>query len=88
MFLFYIYIYIHVHLRYSSFMYINDLTYFSNLRILKESVNISDCDLEVYVYMYIYIYIYERIEMHVDLEAKALFKSKNQRILEQCQYCY
>ena len=30
-------------------MYINDLTYFSNLRILKESVNISDCDLEVYI---------------------------------------
>ena len=31
------------------YMYINDLKYFSNMRILKESENISDCDLEVYI---------------------------------------
>ena len=30
-------------------MYINDLKYFSNLRILIESENISDCDLDIYI---------------------------------------
>ena len=31
------------------YMYINNVGYFSNLRIQKESENISDCDLEVYI---------------------------------------
>ena len=31
------------------YMYINDLNYFSNLRILKESENISECDLKIYI---------------------------------------
>ena len=31
------------------YMYINYLKYSSNLQILKESQNTSDCDLEVYI---------------------------------------
>ena len=39
----------------SSFkMYSNDLRYFSNLRILAESENISNCDLDVYIILYLY----------------------------------
>ena len=94
------------------YMYINDIKYFSNLRVLIESENTSDCDLEVYIdldklkedfkirfgdvdNMHVAEWLVpqfdikidnkgyesdledERIEMHVDIRAKALFKCKN-----------
>ena len=95
------------------YMYINNLKYSSNLRILIESENISDCDMEVYINHleklredfqtcfgdldnmdvseslvtpfdmkldnegYESAFKDELIEMHVDLKAKALFKSEN-----------
>ena len=94
-------------------MYLSNLKYFLNLRILKESENTSECELEAYINhldklgevfkigfgdfdnMHVLELLAtpfdmkidnkgcesdledELIEMHVDLEAKAFFKSQN-----------